>query len=483
MIPLLHDSENINETYGRGKLAGIISCEIREVLNGEYELELRYPVTGPMYEKLLNGGTVQCIGAPVGSLNDKRAEWFDIYKHTLPIDGVVTFYASHISRRLSRRVVTGPLYSRYPQYVITQSYPSGNFGTVQVGFSSLGTQSLPDQHIQISPKSSLSALIGEDDSIISLFGGDMTFYCGFSGGLSITEFLTVSWDVNGRGADRGAQVRYGYNMTGIDYTQDASDTFNAVVPYWDDGNGNKTYVTGYIVQPTTPITPVRAAPMDCTDAFDSQPTGAQLAQYAQDWLDSNAPWVSTETISVDFVNGIDFDKNSPKFDLGDTVHVYWGDAQVAAELRVVEYTFDVISETFKELKLGKKQSNFVAITGIDGGSAAGGAGTIENAEYYKAGDVVTIDQSIVLSGYGQGTGFSAELALPKSVLSGSSASMSNVSIAWVLKDGSSAILSATYASCAIRTLNRIRINVTVANQGNNYYMGVIAISAATITFS
>lgn len=368
MIPLLHDSENINTTYGRGKLAGIISCEIREVLNGEYELEFRYPVTGPMYEELLNGGTVQCIGAPVGSLFDKRAEWFDIYKHTLPVDGVVTFYASHISRRLSRRVVTGPLYSRHASYVITKSYPSGNFGTVEIRFNPNGAGSLPDQNVQISPKSSLAALIGDEDSIISLYGGDMTFYCGFASGLSIIEFLTVKWDVNGRGADNGAQVRYGYNMTGIDYTQDDSDTFNAVVPYWDDGNGTKTYVTGYVVQPTTPITPVKAVPLDCTNAFDSQPTGAQLAQYAQDWLDSNMPWISTETLSVDFVNGIEFDKNSPKFDLGDTVHVYWGGAQVAAELRVVEYTFDVISETFKELKLGKKQSNFVAITGIDGGS-------------------------------------------------------------------------------------------------------------------
>ena len=390
MIPLLHDSENINTTYGRGKLAGIISCEIREVLNGEYELEFRYPVTGPMYEELLNGGTVQCIGAPVGSLLDKRAEWFDIYKHTLPIDGVVTFYASHISRRLSRRVVTGPLYSRHANYVITQSYPSGNFGTVQIGFTNYDAQSLPDQTVQISPKSSLAALIGDEDSIISLYGGDMTFYCGFSSGLSITEFLSVTWDVTGRGADRGAQVRYGYNMTGIDYTQDDSDTFNAVVPYWDDGNGTKTYVTGYVVQPTTPITPIKAVPMDCTQAFQTQPTGAQLAQYAQDWLDSNMPWISTDTLSVDFVNGIEFDKNSPKFDLGDTVHVYWGDAQVAAELRVVEYTFDVIGETFKELKLGKKQSNFVAITGIDGGSGASGTASAD-AEYYKSGETLILD--------------------------------------------------------------------------------------------
>lgn len=375
MIPLLHDSENINNTYGRGKLSGVISCKIHDVLNGEYELELRYPVTGPMYGELLKGGTVQCMGATVGDLFDKRPEWFDIYKHSLPIDGVVTFYASHISRRLNRRVVTGPLYSRHAGYVVSQSYPSGDLGTVRIEFRNYESQSLPDQSVPISPKSSLAALIGEEDSIISLFGGDMTFYCGFAwNGTSFIEFLDVEWNVAGRGSDKGAQVRYGYNMTNIDHTKDDSETFNAVVPYWDDGNGTRTYVSGYVVQPTTPITPVKAVPMDCTDAFDTQPTGAQIAEYAQNWLDANMPWLGTETLTVDFVNGIEFDPHSPQFDLGDTVHVYWGDAQVAAELRIVEYEFDVLSESFTKLKLGKQQENFVSVTGIDGGSGGSSGG-------------------------------------------------------------------------------------------------------------
>jgi hypothetical protein len=263
---------------------------------------------------------------------------------------------------------------------------------VQVRFSYYGSQSLPDQNVQISPKSSLAALIGEEDSIISLFGGDMTFECGFVGtGLSeIGERLTVKWNVTGRGADRGAQVRYGYNMTNIDHTKDDSETFNAVVPYWDDGSGTKTYVSGYIVQPTTPITPVKAVPMDCTQAFSTQPTGAQLTQYAQDWLDANMPWLGTETLTVDFVNGIEFDPHSPQFDLGDTVHVYWGDAKVAAELRIVEYEFDVLSESFTKLKLGKQQENFVSVTGIDGGS--GGDGTI------KTENPTVIDKSTTTTG-------------------------------------------------------------------------------------
>lgn len=374
MIPLLHDSENIDRTYGRGKLSGVISCKIHEVLNGEYELELRYPVTGPMYGELLKGGTVQCMGASVGDLFDKRAEWFDIYKHSLPIDGVVTFYASHISRRFNRRVTLGPIYSNHANYIINQSYPSGDFGTVKLGFQTYGN--LPaDASKQIEPKSALSALIGDEDSLISLYGGDITFFCGFAA-TGVSPYYecdcTCRWDTAGRGSDKGAQVRYGYNMTNIDHTMDDGETFNAVVPYWEDGNGTRTYVSGYIVQPTTPITPIKAVPMDCTDAFNSQPTGAQLATYAQNWLDANMPWIGEETLTVDFANGIEFDPHSPQFDLGDTVHVYWGDAQVAAELRIVEYEFDVLGETFTKLKLGKKQSNFVAVTGIAGGS--GGIG-------------------------------------------------------------------------------------------------------------
>lgn len=110
-------------------------------------------------------------------------------------------------------------------------------------------------------------------------------------------------------------------------------------------------------------------------------------------------------------------------------------------------------------------------------------GTVKNTECYKSGDVVVIDQSIVLSGYGQGTSFSAELALPKVIPQNLSVTMTGVTVGWVLKDGGSATISASYSSCALRSQNRIRISVTVANQGTNYYMGVMAISAGTITFS
>ena len=47
MIPSLHVASETNfDTLGLGGLADAISCTVTEERNGEYELEMEYPVNG-----------------------------------------------------------------------------------------------------------------------------------------------------------------------------------------------------------------------------------------------------------------------------------------------------------------------------------------------------------------------------------------------------------------------------------------------------
>lgn len=363
MYPILFPSDNITTRLGMGKMIETISCEVYEELNGEFSLEFQYPITGELYADLLNGGTVQVISPTYVSTNIDRQgmQWFDIYKHSLPINGVVTFYAQHVSRRLSQGVFVGTSAGGSTLAYIwgAACKPSSPFNGVTFAAAS-GTNPGTGNTFTVSePKSPLGVLLGAEESFISNFGGEVGFKCDFSVG---NPRCTVYY-VTQRGGDYGAEVRHGYNLTDLQRDKDASECYNAVVPYWDDGNGNKTYTLNYVVQPTTPITPVVAVPLDATDAFPTQPTDAQLTTFAQNHLDNYTPWVIPETLTVDFINGVEIDPHAAPIGIGDIVHVYWADGSVDAKMRVISYKYDVLAERYAELKLGSPQREFVAVTG------------------------------------------------------------------------------------------------------------------------
>lgn len=55
MVPILFDkSATTWTTNGLGRLSEAISCKVTEERNGEYELEMQYPVSGPLFKYLLN---------------------------------------------------------------------------------------------------------------------------------------------------------------------------------------------------------------------------------------------------------------------------------------------------------------------------------------------------------------------------------------------------------------------------------------------
>lgn len=379
MIPILFDSLNDDaKTNGKGKLTDIISCTVHEELNGDYSAEFEYPITGTLFDQIQPGLSIQCIvpryDKTEGVVIDNQ--WFDIYKIETPIDGVVKVYCTHASRRLSGRVyMLSAIAAEHPEYLTNNSYwtPGGDlFGIYARDLFVPWTSGLS---YLTKPKSVLAAMIGDSESLVSVFGGDFAFYTALGTG-SYPRTLWCDW-VQRRGADKGAFVRYGRNMTEYQSALDYSDTYGMVCPYWDDGNGNRTYTLLKAVlpspQPTTPVFREYCLPLDCSNAFATQPTSAQLEAYAQTWLTNNTPWIPADTLEVDFVN-ID-DEHSADIALGDTVHIFWDDIGVSVPMRCVAYDWDVLEQKYATLTLGKQQTQFVAVTGGGGFAGAGNATT------------------------------------------------------------------------------------------------------------
>lgn len=390
MIPILFAATETDFTHnGIGRLVDTLSCSVTEERNGVYELELTYPINGRFYKQLISGGII-------GVIHDDNHDIqpFDIYKTSAVIDGVVTVNAHHISYRLNN--------------IILEPYTASTAASAIAGISTHSVNTNPftfstDKSVNASfsldrPASVRSILWGQEGSLLDTFG--------------TAEFRFDKFNVEmllHRGSDTGVTVRYGKNLTGIDWTHDSSGTCNAIAPYWTDGT-DIVYLPEIIVQPTTPISPVKPAPLDMSDKFQQKPTVADLRSAAVAYLDNTSPWFPSDNIKVDFVAlwQMSVAGNSaltgdmiedaftitivngdaylvPKSDvylqndyfvipaediskvqrvgLCDTVSIYHTDMGIVSEkAEIVKVVYDVLAERFTELEVGTVSTAFVAIT-------------------------------------------------------------------------------------------------------------------------
>ena len=97
MIPVLFPANATTYfTQGLGALTDTISCTVTEELNGEYELEMQYPLEGIHFDEITDRSIIYAIPSPYRS-----PQPFRIYRITKPLNGIVTIYARHISYDLS----------------------------------------------------------------------------------------------------------------------------------------------------------------------------------------------------------------------------------------------------------------------------------------------------------------------------------------------------------------------------------------------
>ena len=101
MIPILYEA---NETsflsHGIGRLVDCLRLEVTEERDGIFELEFDYPVNGQHYDDITEGRIIASVHD-----DNKDVQPFDIYGRSAPIDGVVTFYAHHVSYRLQYAIL------------------------------------------------------------------------------------------------------------------------------------------------------------------------------------------------------------------------------------------------------------------------------------------------------------------------------------------------------------------------------------------
>lgn len=382
MIPILYETtEEAFTSMGVGLLEECTRCVVTEEVNGIYECEFDYPCTGPMYEYLLNMGGI--VSVEHDHNGDRQA--FDIYKYSAPIEGVVTFYASHVSYRLNSGIAQGGTAYGTPAKVFEFiSDPPSIDGLAGVRFAPNGPFTFTDYSGYTSDGTTLwnlanyasfrEILMGREEPTENMNGSVLQIWPG--------EYVFDNFAVKyykKRGSDNGVQIRYGKNMSSVTRERSTESLISVVFPYaiteeyetfvrpvyspyvetsagfWTTAAGDFMRSGGEQLFFKAAI--LRAAAIDFTDLFETEPTDEQLEKAARDYMSKNSTWRADDNITVEFVDLY----NSPEYQsykslercsLGDFVDIYYPELGIVSEnVEIMSVTYDVLNERFTEMQL------------------------------------------------------------------------------------------------------------------------------------
>lgn len=372
MIPLLHTQKYSGGNDSLiGRLADCIRCEVREHLNGEYELELEYPLTGAHAEDLITGRVI--VAKP-----SYQASWL-VYIHNQPFriydvtdeDGIRYVYAHHISYDLNMAMIYQ--FSATGVHNVLQHIEDNivrrSSDTLPWEFTSDLTY-VPTVYTVDHPMSVREVLGGTEGSILDTFGGEFEwdeFTVKLLKKRSYSEFV----------------VRYGVNLMSFEREENYDSSFTHVMVYYFNADLNQLVVSSAMAvsdlsQYASQINQSRTRLIDVTDQFEETPVKADLDTLAQSYAAdmSAAPAVG---INVEVANLQAAGEETPLtkgVNLGDTVTIHYTPLNITTTQKVVETTWDVIQNRYTSVIVGTPQATLAdTIADMGATSASGGGGT------------------------------------------------------------------------------------------------------------
>lgn len=340
MIILYEYTETAFTNNGLGCLNDATSCVVKETLNGEYELEMEYPVNGIHYSDIQ---LRRIILAKPNSYDQTQP--FRIYSISKPIGGLVTVNAAHISYDMSGLPVRGAL-EHYAWYVndVFEHIRNNSVYPCPFTFSSDITEEKKD--ISLSKPRSVKAFLGTEEGLLSLFGGEWEF----------DRYKAVLHKQ--RGQNRGVSIEYGKNLTDVTQDEACSEMYTAVYPYYyQEDDGLQRLDDDVVKILDTPYKNVYV--LDLTSEFEEMPTQDQLRAKAQEYIKDNKLGEPKVSLKVSFIKNPEVIEALQDVRLGDTVGVKFIKIGVDTTSRCIDYEFNVLTEQYNSIELGEPTKTIV----------------------------------------------------------------------------------------------------------------------------
>ena len=363
MYPIIYAEKEIEfQTLGYGVLSDCLSCIVSEELNGQYILTMKYPKNGIHAEYLQVRNIIVC--QPNSSV---ERDAFRIVKVNRSMRENITVTAYHLSYDLSG----------YPVLPATASDLTGAITLLNNATSAftITTDKTSSADFKIDVPSSVRSWFGgKEGSLIDIYGG---------------EWKYNFWDcqlTSKRGQDTGIRIAYGVNIA--QYVKESDDNYYShVMSYFaKEIDSVLTVVSGDSIAVGATAIIQRTLIRDVSDEFEEAPTVAQLNAKTNAYIQANQTALlnDSETITVTpELLGID------NIEIGDTVHVIY-DNEIA-DSRVVKIDWDVISDKYSKIELGKVKTNIAetikSLTEGNSGSVSSGGNYLPLSGGTMLGDI------------------------------------------------------------------------------------------------
>lgn len=337
--PILFASDKtVFTNFGLGVLKEASSCNVVEERNGEFELEMRYPVTGKHFGQIRNRCIILAKPSP-----GRDPQPFRIYRITKPFQGEITIYARHISYDLS-----GIPIAAFSATTAKKTINKLNSEALTTHPFTFATDiSKTADFASYTPASIRSLLGGKEGSILDVYGGEW-LYDGF----------TVSL-LSARGQNRGVSIRYGKNLTTLEQEENISDVYTGVLPFWYSENDG--LVTGDVQAVPGTFDYVRILTMDFSSEHNEKPTKAELNIDAHDYIlnyNIGQPVVSIKTSFAD-LSQASGNIPSQAVELCDTVTVIFEKLDISKTAKVVKTDYDVLRDRYIDIEIGDVSETIV----------------------------------------------------------------------------------------------------------------------------
>lgn len=344
MYPILYEKNEQNfQSIGIAILSDCLSCTVNEELNGKYECEFSYSISGVNFEKITADRIIKVQANEVS-----QPQLFRIYKSSKAINGIVKFYCQHISYDLNMLVVEpfGDLLNVSANYALNQILTHTVYGhQFTVNATVGGTKNIVSQ----TPKS-VRKWLGDDDGCIhQLYGGEFEF-----------DNFNIKLSSN-RGQNKGVTIQYGKNLKSINAELDIQSVYSSVYPYAITDKGQYKSLTEKTIElnNANQYGEKRTLILDLSEEFEKGETitESKLRTKANEYVNKNKIYQIQNNIKVDFIQlwqSKDYATTAAleKVKLGDYVTVLYKELGVNALAEVISYSYDSLAEKYNSIELG-----------------------------------------------------------------------------------------------------------------------------------
>lgn len=367
MIPVLMGHEtalDTDSTYtgqmGLGLLADAVSCNVVEERNGEFYLEMVYPVGGANWEKILPACLIKAVPS-----DGADEQLFRIVSVRPDITGRVSVRAEHVSKA-AKFLAVKPFSGSY-QCSGFLSALSSNIANVGQGtgadfyknrltFEARGSTAYVNVNYT-KPRTLMDALMGAQGAATDIWGVEYSYE-------NLGYRIVAHTASSPRGKVLTEGITYGVNMTAFDLETAADSNYSSVFGFYYNEE-SATYVdTGWAVgSPYMGDYMGRAVIVDFSgDYTDTVPTAAQLRSKASSYVDANGSTGPEFSAKVNFAptwQSLDYARVAAgaRICLCDTVPITYERYGITLTAKVIKTDFDVLTERYRSIEVGTAKKN------------------------------------------------------------------------------------------------------------------------------